>query len=949
MHSSRRRVGFSLLTAAALLAVSAPLVGAQGTGSIRGKVTNAGSGAPIGNAQVFVAGTQLGGLSSGDGSFNIAAVPAGSHVVRVRMLGFQPTEKTVTVTAGGPVTVDFALSQSAISLDEVVVTGTGGSARKREVGNSIGQLKVSDVPEVPTNLSNMLAGRVAGVNVTGGTGNAGGGSAIRLRGSTSVALTNQPLIFIDGVRTRSDEYPRNGIFTGTTQRGANVNSSPLNDINPDDIDRIEVVKGAAAATLYGTDAAAGVIQIFTKRGAQGAARWQAQLNAGYNELQKFGTDEVPLLYMDPFVRKGRRFGSAAQVSGGAGDNLKYLLSGNADNTEGVLPNDRERKYQIRANLDFLPIRNVAVNWSSAYTTNLIQQTPAGNNAQGVTLNAFRQNRNYYGSAHPDTIRLALRQDLKSTIDRLILGNTATWTPITNFSSRFTIGFDRAALENRNVRPFGFRGAPLGVIQNQRWANTTLSTDWVNNYDWNVTNSLRVTASAGTQYVNSLVGDVVAFSENFATPSAPTVASGGIKNADENRQRVITGGAFSQALVGFKDRYFFTIGGRLDGNSAFGEDFGFQFYPKVSGSWVVSDEGFWNPSFGTLKLRAAYGQAGRAPGAFAAVRTYSQVGWGPSTAVRPNNLGNADLGPERTTELELGFDESLFNGRVGIDFTYFKATTTDALFSVRSVPSEGFLNNTLKNVGEMEKSGIEAALTGTLVERPRFGLTAGLNISTNNSKVLSLGGAPSFTVDNYGWVVEGQPAPVIRGKIIRNPDARGVAPDTASNHYFGPSQPTHIIGGSINLRTWRNIGLSVRGEYQGGAYINEDASYQALSRSVLWPTCSSAYANIAAGKPITVRETLTCIPANIRQDMFIFPADFFKIRDVTLTVPLGRLIPRTASSQLVLSAQNIFRRNYGMPLFDPEMSGNDGFNATVRYISEHIPAPAVFLTSLRISF
>ena len=150
-------------------------------------------------------------------------------------------------------------------------------------------------------------------------------------------------------------------------------------------------------------------------------------------------------------------------------------------------------------------------------------------------------------------------------------------------------------------------------------------------------------------------------------------------------------------------------------------------------------------------------------------------------------------------------------------------------------------------------------------------------------------------------------------------------------------------------TWRNISLSVRGEYQGGAYINEDASYQALSRSVLWPTCASAYGNIAAGRPITVRESLTCIPANVRSDMFIFPADFFKIRDITATIPLGRFIPRTTSSSLVISAQNIFRRNYGMPLFDPEMSGNGGFNESVRYISEHIPAPAVFLTSLRLSF
>ena len=200
-----------------------------------------------------------------------------------------------------------------------------------------------------------------------------------------------------------------------------------------------------------------------------------------------------------------------------------------------------------------------------------------------------------------------------------------------------------------------------------------------------------------------------------------------------------------------------------------------------------------------------------------------------------------------------------------------------------------------------------------------------------------------------WVVEGKQAPVVRGKLIRNADARGVAPDTVSNYDFGPSQPTKIIGGNINLRGWKNISLSVRGEYQGGAYIEEGASYNALSRSVLWPTCFDAYANIAAGQPITARETLTCIPANVRPDMFIFKADFFRIRDISLTVPLGKLIPHTASSTFVFSAQNLFRRNFGMPLFDPEMTNNDSFNATVRGINEQIPAPAVFQMSLRISY
>jgi TonB-dependent SusC/RagA subfamily outer membrane receptor len=938
---------------AALLVVSLVGVAARadaqgGTGTIRGKVTNA-AGQPLPNAQVFVVGTPTGAQTGADGGYTIGRVAAGTVTVRARLIGYEASERSVVVADGAVAAADFRLTPSAVSLDQVVVTGTAGSARKREVGNSIGQVSVASLPEVPTNVSNLLAGRVAGVNISGGLGNAGSGSAIRLRGATSMALSNQPLIYVDGVRTRSDEYPRNGIFQGATQRGANAYGSPLNDINPDDIERIEVVKGAAATTLFGTDAAAGVIQIFTKRGSQGAPKWTTQLNSGFSRLQQFGTDSVPLLYMEPFLRDAGRLGLQAQVAGGTQAGVRYLFSFGADNTDGVLELDNERKYQLRTNVDFSPMKNVQMSWNSSFSTNLITQTPAGNNAQGVTLNAFRRDRNYFGKADPDTIKLVYGQRLNSNVDRLLLGSTITWTPVANYSSRLIVGFDRSSLENRNVRPYGFPGAVTGIIQNQVWQNKILSLDWANNYDWQVSDGFKATLSAGTQYVNSLVGDVVAYSENYPAPTEPTVASGSLRNADENRLKNITGGAFAQALLGFKDRYFVTVGARVDGNSAFGESFGFQTYPKASASWVVSDEGFWRERFGTLKVRAAYGAAGRAPTAFAAVQTWNPVGWGTAPAVRPLNLGDPNLGPERTTETELGFDHTAFDGRLTVDFTWFRAVTDDALFFVRNVPSLGFLSSSLGNAGKIMKRGIEAAINATLLERDHLAIRAGLNASTNVSKVLSLGGAPSFSIGNFGWVIEGQPAPVVRGRLIRNADVVGAPIDTTVNHTFGPSQPTLILSPSLNITTWKGISISVRGEYQGGAFLNEDASFQALSRSVLWPTCARAYPVIAAGGDLTPRERLTCIPANARQDMFIFPADFFKIRDLTVTVPLGKLIPRTASSALVLSAQNFFRRNYGMPLFDPEMSGNDGFNAPVRYISEHIPAPAMYLTSLRLTF
>ena len=288
----------------------------------------------------------------------------------------------------------------------------------------------------------------------------------------------------------------------------------------------------------------------------------------------------------------------------------------------------------------------------------------------------------------------------------------------------------------------------------------------------------------------------------------------------------------------------------------------------------------------------------------------------------------------------------------MDFTTFYARTTDALFPVTSIPSEGFLNSQLKNVGTLQKNGIEMTVSGTLLDRKNLGLNASVALTTNNSKVVSLGGAPTFGIGANAFVIEGEQVPMIRGRKVVNPDAvhdPNTPLEIIQDYNFGPSQPDRIVNGNVSVRTWHNITLSVRGEYQGGAYINESSSANALGRGVLWPTCTAAYANINANKPITNWETATCIQQNVQPDFFIFPADFFKLRDLTLSVPLGKLIPRTSATVLVLSAQNFYRRNYGMPLFDPEQSGNDGYNVAARYISEHIPAPAVFLSSLRITF
>lgn len=986
-------------TAFALAFLAVTPVGAQ-TGSIAGRVVSE-AGAPIDGAQVYLVGTTLGTRTSANGRYTIVNVPPAQYRVRAQMIGFRPVDQTVTVAAGQTVTVDYSMKQQAISLDALVVTGTAGSARAREVGNSISQIELATV-QPPANVGTLLQGRATGVTVMPSSAAAGSGSMIRLRGNVSVAMSNQPLIYVDGVRIRSDGYQRNVPPTGSDLRSGNDIASPLNDINPNDIERVEIIKGAAASTLYGTEAAAGVIQIFTKKGSVGAPQWTVDISQGYAQSLPFGPDpsEAPpgdtvwacatatpctgtmkayrdsfpdrfsglptrgvsraggtssYLFIDPWLRNGYQQRYTASLSGG-GEALRYYVSGTTTNEDGVLPNDNEQKKVIRGNFSFSPITNLLFGWNTSYSKDAISNTAAGNNAHGLTLNSFRRDRNYASDDRPQVVAQMLNQQITSDIDHLTTGGTATWTPSVNFSNKFTLGYDLAQIENRNLRPFGFILAPTGIISSRRNSYTNLTADYAGNYVRPLMTDLRGTLSWGGQWVATEQRETSAYGENFPGPGKPTVNSGGTRLGFEDRQRVVNAGFFGQLLFDLKNRYFLNVGGRVDGNSAFGENFGLQYYPKAQVSWVASEESFWPKWNSAMKFRVAYGQAGRAPNAFDAVRTWDPVGWGGQPAFFPLNVGNPDLGPERTTELEVGFDAAFFNDRLTSEITWYNRDIDDALFSVRQIPSFGFLNSQLRNVGTMKSKGIEATAMLNVLERKNFGWSVGGSVHAYSSEVVSLGGAADFSIGNFGWIMEGQAIPVIRTDFcVTNPDEK--APPKISSDpadcVRGPNLPTRTYGVNTNFRLPYNISLVARGEYNGGGYMYDGAAYNAVTRSVRWPGCYKFYTLQETNRvsEATALDQARCTVSSSRADYWIYPTNFFKVREVSLNIPIPTRLMRGANSAtLTLSGNNVWRwLNDDFPTFDPETGNNDGFNSRVRSILEHVPPPAVYTATLRVTF
>ncbi|MHC4234479.1 MAG: TonB-dependent receptor domain-containing protein [Planctomycetota bacterium] len=936
------------------MAALGPTVLAAQTGTVEGLVAERGTGIPLTSARVYIVGTGLGVPTDGNGRYRIGEVPAGRQEVRVEIIGYNAMSTEVTVVATQTVEINYEMQHAVLSLDEIVVTGTAGQARRREIGNGLAQVNLADVVEPVDNVALALQGQAAGVAVMESGGMSGTGRQIRLRGNVSVAMSNQPLIYVDGVRLRSEGYPAPEMNPGSST-STNEAAGPLNDIDPNDIERIEVIKGAAATTLYGTEAAAGVIQIFTKRGQAGRAVWTGQVDQGFSSLMMdIGPPWKAKMALDPWLQAGWRQAYSLSVGGGT-ESLRYLISGAYHDNTGIVPSDYEERGNFRANLSFTPVAGLQVDWNNALSQNYIQNISSGNNANGLGLNTYRTGgdpapRNYVQSDDPAVIDSLFDLDHIQRIFHLTTGLTLRYQPWSRFTNRITFGFDRVENEGTTDLPFGFITQPLGARSNTRWQNEVLTVDYVGNYELELGSDIGGTLSLGGQWVETEERQIRGWSENFPGPGEPTLTSGAIRQSDEEILRVINAGFFGQALFGLKDRYFVTAGVRVDGNSAFGEALGLQVYPKISGSYVVSDEEFWPESMGRWKLRFAYGSSGRAPGAFDAVRTWDPVGWGPRTAFWPSQVGNSELGPERTREIEMGAEGTILGDRVSVDFTYYNQQTTDALFPVLQIPTEGFVGSQLENVGEIKNVGVEMQVNGVVLDKRNFGWDLGVQFSTNHSQVINLGGAAPFLLSETGWIFEGEPVPVMRGTILLNPDELA-DPETEIGNY-GPNRPTLIVGLNTEFRLPGAIRLSARGEYMGGHYVRDRASRNMGSRGV-WAPCQGpggGYELLAAGREseLTAYDRLWCDRRNGVRDNFNFPADFFKLRHITLHMPLT-FIP-WGTTTFTASIRNLrLYTHEDFQVLDPEMAGQNGFNSAVRAIVEHIPPPQQVMFSLRAVF
>jgi TonB-dependent starch-binding outer membrane protein SusC len=792
----RVRFTRSLLTML-LLVVPAGLHG-QESGRITGTVASE-VGRPLNGVQIFIPGTGIGTLTNAQGTFALLNVAPGTHTVRAQLIGWGSTDTTVTVGAGASAVANFQLRESAIALDEVVVTGAGQAVEKKRLGNTVATINAEQIQNAPVaNLAEVLQGREPGVVVQQTGGMAGEGANILIRGGASLSQKNQPIIYVDGVRVNSEGG----------QGGAGA-ASRLNDINPDAIARIEVLKGAAAATLYGTEASNGVIQIFTKNGAAGAPQWQISTEWGFSKqiddrylplagfarsdtaaarltqfygrtIQPFQAFETPLT---PFIFETGSFQAHSLSVSGGSDVVSYFVSGRLSNEDGSYggeqygpAQDIDAQKQANANLSIYPWENLRLRLSSNFTDAYHEIPSNGNNTNGAFSLAIMSKpelargpaEGFIGgnptgafafSTIPETMNILTEERVRRFGGAL----TTTYTPMQDLSLETTFGLDVTNTLYEAFRPFGWNvsGVSSTNPQGQRlvrdiqkrdltfdgragW-NTQLADDW---------------SSSLTLGAQLLISDRHRSDNNgntFPAPGLEVTGAGLNQSVEEAILKTVNAGVFAQEQIGFRDWLFTTVGGRFDRHSAFGESAGSAFYPKASVSFVASDMPGYALPFSTLRLRGAIGTSGLQPGAFDKFTTFDPLPSELGPGVSPGNLGNEDLKPEVSTEWEVGSEVGFFDNRIALNATYWNRTTKDVLVNRQFAPSGGFVNTQLDNIGEMKAWGLEVGANGSVWSSPKVSVNLFASASFLDRVVSSMGGAPDLKVGYFRyltWVKEG---------------------------------------------------------------------------------------------------------------------------------------------------------------------------------------------------
>jgi TonB-linked SusC/RagA family outer membrane protein len=989
-----RRIVTTLCLAVALAVLPGRAM-AQQTRVITGKVVDATSAQPIGSVQISVVGTQLGTIGEADGTFRLR-VPDGDVRLVFRLIGYR--RKVVPVPAGQS-SVQVTLKQDVLGMEEIVVSGRATGVEKRNLANAVSTLTsdqlVKDAPAAST-MEDALHGKVAGAKVSSFSGAPGGGMSIELRGVSSIIGTSQPLYVVDGVVVSNAQLPSGqaGLVNAadeSPQEHEDNSANRISDLNPDDIESIQILKGPSAAAIYGAAASNGVVLITTKHGQFGGSqRWHLTQSAGVpwmaNKigLRKFDSQAAAVDAFGPdaatYWKAGAFFDHEQELAGnkplsyetnlsvaGGLDNTSYYLSGLGKYDGGIVTNTGYEKESARLNLGkkFGSLGQLSVN------TNYVR----AKTSRGLTNNdnysisywmampsapSFVDLRSNADGSFPDNpfsrsnpLQTAALVDQYELVNRFIGSSSLDLTPITNdkqtLQIKLTGGLDWFAHTGKLYSPpdlqyeqtLGQPGTSSNADGTSLFTNAGVSaihTLYVGN--------VQATTSAGAEYQRRDADNILNTANNLID-GLSNVDKGTNTSVTEYRSRTEDFGFYGQEEVLISQKLLVTAGIRGDQSSGDADPTKIFWYPKASASYRIT--GLPSP-FAEIKVRAAYGQSGNEPEFGQKFSLLSGANYnGLQSLTISGSTAASDLRPEKQTEYEGGLDFTFRNERAQLSVTAYQQDISDLLVQ-RNLPGSTGYSLLYFNGGSMRQRGLEAALTAVPVKGRSFNWSTRTTFSMNRSKITELTVPPFRPPNNFGGLGS--------YRIEQGFDPTSwVGNDTTAdgsieqNVRLGRSRPSFQVGFSNDLR-WKDITFHALLDWEQGFRVANLTGWLFDLSKNRWD-----YANPCNDPACQPGETLGEMRLRLYPSkstlIWLEDASFLKLRELSLswnvpTALLHSIWGQFQTARLTLSGRNLLRFT-GYSGMDPEVTdwGLESIS-TGQDVAPYPPSRSVWLT-LDLSF
>lgn len=910
-------------------------------------------------ANVIEKGTSNGTTTDIDGKFSIdvASLPA---TLVFSSLGYTTVEQEVTAAGA----ISITMGESAEALEEVVVTGLATSVKRSNAANAVSTVSAEELVGTTgqSTVDGALYGKVVGVNITSSSGAPGGGFALRLRGISSINGNNQPLIIVDGVYINNVEIPSGLRFASGANSGNEENAgNRLADLDPNDIENIEILKGSSAAAIYGQRGNAGVIIITTKRGKGGKTRINFRQDVGINKIQNalglrpwtaasvletFGQDALDQYnatiaangglydYEDIIYGETGFITETALSATGGNEKTKFYVGGSYRDEEGIIKNTGFDRFSIRANIDH-KISNV---FDISSTTNYVRSNSSrsftGNENEGGLsygyvlaftrpwVNLFPDAQGNYPnnpnfSGNPLFVRdNAINDDSNDRIIQGLTVNTKIYTDDVNrirFSNR--AGVDYLSNETFVYVPETHQaqqglGAAAGFVAQGKNSFTQFNTQSALVWDHDaMEGDLAFTTQIGTAYLFQDSNLINARGTGLAAGQT-SVDQSANQTTDQFRSEEKEFGIFGQVEANYKDQIIGTIGYRFDKSTRNGDPNEFYGFPKASVAVNLANMDFWSvEAINQMKFRAAYGETGN-PARFGA--TFTSLGASNIGGVIGQSVigtkGDADVEPETASEFEVGLDLGLFQNRVSFEATYYKKNIRDLILTRQLPPSSGFTQETT-NLADLENNGIELALRADVFDTDVIKWNTGVQFYLNRSEITRLD-VPAFAQPGAGFgtglgtifIEEGQPVTQLVGSID------GVLTQV------GDTEPDFQMAFNNNLTLFNNFDISFLFQLKsGGENLN-------LSKFLTDLGQTTPDLETQAG------QDRLDTPANAAR--FVEPAGYLRLREAAIYYRLpsntvkGLFGDVVEGVKLGFSGRNLFTiTDYSS--YDPEVSVNGG--------------------------